>query len=94
MGSKFSTVAKKEFLQHPDRIWDPPSLLLKGTGTVFRATGFTREVKDVARSGPEHTHPSCQCVPGAPLEKYNGGDMRPTALPSSVTLRNLFIYHA
>jgi len=30
MESKLSADAKKEFPQHPDRVWDPPSPLFKG----------------------------------------------------------------
>ena len=41
-----------------------PASCSKCTGTLFRATGFTRGVKDVARSGLEHTHPSYQWVTG------------------------------
>jgi len=35
MESKFSTDAKKVFPQHPDRVWDPPSLLFKGYRDSF-----------------------------------------------------------
>jgi GDP-D-mannose dehydratase len=70
MESKFSADARKEFPQHPDGVWDPLSLLFKGyRDSFFCATGFTHEVKDFARSGLEHTHPSCQWITGGSFRK-------------------------
>jgi len=40
MGSKFSADAKKEFPQHPDRVWDPPSLLFKVYWDSFSCHGL------------------------------------------------------
>lgn len=41
MGIKFSADARKEFPQHSDRFWDPPSLLSKGHRDSFSCHGFS-----------------------------------------------------